>query len=169
MRRLYFLLPDVTTAKSIVTELMVNRIEWRRIHIIANSDVPLEGLPEASLLQSSDLIPALARGSAAGGITGALAGLTAIAFPPAGLTIAGGAVVALTLAGVGFGAWMGTMIGSSVPSSRLNDFQEAVEGGALLMMVDMPPDRVEEISQLIKLRYPLAVIEGTDPTIPPFP
>lgn len=169
MRRIYFLLPDADTARAIVDELLLKRIEWRHIHVVANDRVPLENLPEASIAQSSDLLPALARGTAAGGVTGALAGLAAIAFPPASLTIAGGAVVAFAIAGAGFGAWVGTMIGVSVPNTRLKHFEDAVDNGELLMMIDVHRDRVEEIEALVKQHHPNAHLEGTDPTIPAFP
>lgn len=169
MRRIYFLLPDVKTARTIVDELLLARIEWRHIHVIARHDIELEDLPEATLAQKSDLLPSLARGAAAGGVSGMLAGLVALAFPPAGLTIAGGAVVAMTLAGAGFGSWISTMIGVGVPNSRLKHFEKAVEDGELLMMVDVPKPRVDEIEQMVKQHHEKAIIEGTDPTIPAFP
>jgi hypothetical protein len=98
-----------------------------------------------------------------------LTGLVALAYPPAGLTIAGGVVVALTLAGAGFGAWTATMIGVDVPNTRLKRFEEAIERGELLMMIDVPKDRVEEIEEMIKLHHAEAEIRGTEPTIPAFP
>ncbi|MBE0593890.1 MAG: DUF1269 domain-containing protein [Gemmatimonadales bacterium] len=169
MRRVYFLLPDVKSAKAIVDELLLKRVEWRHIHVLASSTVPLEGLPEAHLAQRSDLLPALARGTAAGGVTGMLAGLVAMAFPPAGLTIAGGAVVAMTLAGAGFGAWMSTMVGVDLPNTRIEKYEAAIGKGELLMMVDVPRERVEEIEQLVRSHHPEADIGGADPTIPAFP
>jgi hypothetical protein len=169
MRRIYFLLPDEHSAQTIVNELLLMRVEWRHIHMIANHNVPLKDLPEATLAQRSDLLPALARGTAAGGLTGILAGLVALAFPPAGLTIAGGAVVAITLCGAGFGAWTATMIGVDVPNTRLRRFEQAIEKGELLMMIDVAKDRVEEIEEMIRLHHAEAEIQGTDPTIPAFP
>jgi hypothetical protein len=169
MRRIYFLLPDEHSAQTIVNELLLMRVEWRHIHMIANHDVPLKDLPEATLAQRSDLLPALARGTAAGGLTGILAGLVALAFPPAGLTIAGGAVVAITLCGAGFGAWTATMIGVDVPNTRLRRFEQAIEKGELLMMIDVAKDRVEEIEEMIRSHHAEAEIQGTDPTIPAFP
>jgi hypothetical protein len=169
MRRIYFLLPNVHSAQMIINELLLLRVEWRHIHVITNHNVPLQDLPEANLAQRSDLLPALARGAAMGGLTGALAALVALAFPPAGLTIAGGAVVAITLCGAGFGAWTATMIGVDVPNTRLKRFEQAIEKGELLMMVDVAKDRVEEIEDVIKLRHAEANIQGTDPTIPAFP
>jgi hypothetical protein len=169
MRRVYFLLPNARSARTIVDELLLKHVEWRHIHVLAGPGVPLEDLPEAHLAQSSDLLPALARGTAAGGVTGILAGLVAMAFPPAGLTIAGGAVIAMTLAGAGFGAWMAAMVGVDLPNSRLKKFEEAIEKGELLMMVDVPRDRVEEIEELVRSHHPEAEIGGADPTIPAFP
>ncbi|RDK03250.1 DUF1269 domain-containing protein [Paraburkholderia lacunae] len=169
MRRLYFLLPHAQSAKAIANELLLERIEWRHIHVIARHDVPLEHLPEATLTQRTDLLPALARGTAAGGCVGMLAGLVAMVFPPAGLTIAGGALVAITLCGAGFGAWVAPMIGVDVPNTRLKPFEEAIARGELLMLVDVPTDRVEEIEQLVKLHHAEADIKGADPTIPAFP
>ena len=169
MRRIYFLVPDVLCAKVIVDELLLKHVEWRHIHVIASDTTPLEDLPEATLVQRSDLLPALARGTAAGAITGMLAGLVAMAFPPAGLAIAGGAVVSLTVAGASFGAWAATLIGVNVPNTRLRQFEEAIAGGEVLMLIDVPRSRVDEIEQVIKQRHPEADIKGADPTIPAFP
>jgi len=169
MRRIYFLLPNVQSAKGIIDELLLKRIEWRHIHVLARPGVPLEDLPQATLAQRSDLLYALARGTAAGGVTGMLAGLVAMAFPPAGLTIAGGAVVCMTLASAGFGAWTATMIGVDVPNTFFSRVAAAIEKGELLMMVDVPKVRVEEIEEVIKSHHPEADVEGTDPTIPAFP
>ena len=59
MRRIYFLLPDVDSAQTIINELLLLRVEWRHIHVIANHNVPLKELPEATLAQRSDLLPAM--------------------------------------------------------------------------------------------------------------
>jgi len=91
MRRLYFLLPDIQSARAIVDELLLARIEERRIHIVAKDHHPLQqsNLPESNLLQNTDFIPAVEKGLAVGGGTGVLAGLVAMTFPPAGLILAG--------------------------------------------------------------------------------
>jgi hypothetical protein len=169
MRRLYFLVPSLDSAKKIVDELLLARVEERHIHVIAKEGTPLENLPEASFLQKTDFVPALERGLAVGGATGVLAGLVAITFPPAGLVLGGGALLSVALAGAGFGAWLSSMIGASVPNSRLKQFEDAIEQGEILFMVDVPKARVEEIDDMVKRHHPEAEIEGTEPTIPPFP
>ena len=54
MRRLYFLIPGVDSAKKIVDELLLARIEERHIHIAAADHHALTeaNLPEANLLLS---------------------------------------------------------------------------------------------------------------------
>lgn len=159
MHRLYFLSPNLESAKAVVNELLLARVPQKNIHVVANHAVTLEDLPEASVLENSDLIPALQKGAAIGGGTGLLAGLVAVAFPPAGLVLAGGAVLmATTLAGAGVGAWASSLIGISTPNSRLEEFEEAVARGELLLLVDVAADREQEVEALIAKTHPEATI-----------
>lgn len=171
MRRLYFLIPSVDSAKTIVDELLLARVEQRHMHIAAADHHALmeANLPEANLLQESDFVPAVERGLAIGGATGILAGIAAVALPGVGLALGGGAILGIGLAGAGVGAWLSSMIGISAPSTRLTEFEDAIKKGSLLMMVDVPKTRVEEITALIKQHHPEAEIEGTEPVIPAFP
>ena len=171
MRRLYFLIPTIDSAKDIVDELLLARIEQRHIHIAAADHHALveANLPEANLLQESDFVPAVERGLAIGGATGILAGVAAVALPGVGLALGGGAVLGIGLAGAGLGAWVSSMIGISAPSSRLSDFESAISEGSLLMMVDVPKKQVEEVTEMVKKHHPEANIEGTEPVIPAFP
>jgi len=171
MRRLYFLTPGIDSTKKIVDELLLARIEVRHIHIAAADHHALTeaNLPEANLLQESDFIPAVERGLAIGGATGVLAGIAAVAIPGIGLALGGGAILGIGLAGAGVGAWLSSMIGISAPSSRLKDFEDAIASGELLMMVDVPKGRVEEITELVRQHHPEAEVEGTEPVIPAFP
>jgi hypothetical protein len=169
MRRIYFLSPDIETTKRIVDDLLLARIEERHIHVVAKRGTELEDLPEANLLQKSDFVPAVERGLALGGSAGALAGLVAIALPPASTVLAGGVLLGSALAGAGVGAWAGSLIGVSTPSSRIKQFEEAIEAGHLLVLADVPKNRVAEIEARIKKHLPEVDIEGTEPIIPAFP
>ena len=169
MRRLYFLVPDIEHTRKIVDELLLARVDEKHIHVIAKEGTPLEDLPEARLAQKSDLVPAVEKGLALGGLTGIVAGLIAVTIPPAGIVLGGGAILASSLAGAGVGAWMSAMVGVSIPNSRLTAFEEAIMKGEILMMVDVAKVRVDEIDDLVKKHHPEAEIEGTEPTIPAFP
>lgn len=162
MRRIYFLIPATAIAKAIVDELLLSHVEARNIHIIAKAGTSLGDLPEATVFHKSDFYPALEQGLALGGATGLLAGLAAVALPT-GLVLGGGAVFAITLAGAGVGALMSTMVGISIDSRRIEEFQAAIQRGELLLMVDVPRDRVEEIEAIVIKHHPEAECEGADP------
>lgn len=129
----------------------------------------MSDLPEASLAQRRDVIPALQKGMAAGGVAGFTAGMLGMIYPPAGLAFGGGAVLGLTLGGVIFGAVTSTMIGVSVPSTRIKKFDKAIKKGDLLLMIDVPKERMDEIEELVHSHHPEARDEGADPNIPAFP
>lgn len=169
MRRLYFLVPDVTSGKNVVDKLLLERIEWKHIHVIAKRGTALEDLPEASFWQKSDILPAIERAVPMGGASGMLCGLVALALEPH-LVVAGGAVLlASSLTGVGVGAWLGGMIGLNVESTRLKQFEDAIDSGKLLVIADVPLTRVDEITEQIKMTVPGADPEGTEPHVPAFP
>ncbi|WP_375542483.1 DUF1269 domain-containing protein [Paraburkholderia sp. CNPSo 3272] len=138
------------------------------MHVMANESVSLDGLPQASLAQRSDLLASLARGAAAGCATGLLVALIALVWPPEDVRIAGGTVVILILSSAGFGAGVAAMIGVEVRNTRLKRFEEAILRGELLVMIDVPKERVEEIEQMIELHYAYAHGVGADKTIPLF-
>jgi len=168
-RRLYFLLPDIETARKVVEKLLLARVTEHDMYVVAREDAHTRDLPEAGVGQTSDLAASAERGVAAGGVTGVLAGLTAMAFPPAGIAIGGGIVAATGLAGAGFGAWMSSMIGIRHNNARIQEYEQAIADGQVLMMVDIPKDRIDEIEHTVKDNYPKAEIAGTDPHKPAFP
>ena len=169
MRRLYFLIPSVESAHQIVNELLLARIHSENIHVVAREGTKLGDLPEASFAQTSDLVPAMERGVALGGATGVLAGLVAVTFPPAGLVLGGGAMLGIALMGAGVGAWVSGMIGINVENRQIHEFEQAIANGELLMMVDVPKSRADEITEMVRRHHPEAEVEGTEPTIPAFP
>jgi hypothetical protein len=169
MRRLYFLVPDTQVGKKVVDELLLAHIEWKHIHVLAKRGTPLEELPEASFWQKSDIIPAMLRAVPVGGATGMLCGLVALALQPHLVVAGGGVLLATGLAGVGIGVYLGGMVGLNVGNTRLKTFEQAIERGELLVIADVPRDRVEEITERIKRAHPGAEPEGTEPRVPAFP
>jgi hypothetical protein len=164
VKRLYFLVPTVESAAQIVAELRQEGIEERHIHIVAKDHTPLEQahLPEASVLEESDFIHAVEKGLGVGGVTGVLAGIAAVTFPPAGLVLGGGAILATGLLGAGIGALASSIIGTSVPNPDLQRFERALEEGQLLMLVDVPKAWADSISALVKSHHPEAQITGIE-------
>ena len=169
MRRLYFLVPNLDSASRIVDELLLARVPESHIHIVAREGTALQDLPEASLLQKSDLIPAVQRGLAFGGVAGLIGGVLAVTFPPAGLVLGGGAILGTALAGAGIGAFASSLVGIGIPNSRLREFEQAIADGHILLLVDIATSKVEPIEGLIRSHHAEIEICHTEPRIPAFP
>jgi hypothetical protein len=168
-RRLYFVVPSVASARQIRDELLLARIEDGHIHVLAKDDVSLAGLHEASILQTTDFVHGAETGLAVGGGIGIVAGLVAVFFPPAGVDLQFVTILLTALIGAAFGAWVASMVASAIPNSRLKAFESAIAAGHLLLMVDAPAARVDEIRRLVAAHHPEATSSGVEPTIPAFP
>ena len=171
MRRLYFLVPNIGSAKKIVDELLLARVNEGHLHIIAHDETVLtrEHLPEATFMEKSDIVPATERGIAIGGATGLLVGCVGYLMQPGGFALGPAGFLGVTIAGALFGAWVSGMIGISIHNSHLRAFEPAIESGQLLLMIDVPTSRIDEISQLVKEHHPEIKTQGSEPTMPAFP
>jgi hypothetical protein len=168
-RRLYFVLPDVESARTMLNDMLLARIECRHIHFLSRRGTLPADLPEASVLQKTDIVHGAQLGLIIGAIVGAVAGGLLVMFPPEGVTLKLMAVLALAVGGALFGLWTSSMVASAVPNSRLRAFQADMEAGKVLMMVDVPMRRVQQICELVARRHPEALSGGFEPTIPAFP
>ena len=165
MRRLYFMLPNTASSKKVVVELRKAGIPERHLHVVASLAVPLEDLPEANLLQRSDLARGIERGIALGGTAGLLGGMLVVAFPPAGLVVGGAALLAaLTAGGAGFGALALGLISKDIHNKDLAAFERDIAHGRILLIVDVPKEDVEQWKQLIVEHHPEAQIGVATPT-----
>jgi len=168
-RRIYFLLPDLNNARTIHDELLLARIEERNMHVLARDDISLTGLPEASILEKSDLIHGLQLGFIVGGFKGIT--LAVIVFLT-GMIVPGWETVSMTgiiVGGAFLGAWTSSMVAINVQNTRLKEFMKDVNSGQILYMVDVPVNRIDEISNLVYSKHPEVANRGIEHTIPAFP
>ncbi len=168
-RRLYFLMPDSPSARRMMDDLLLARVEERHIHFLARRGTPMDGLHEANHLQKSDLVHGAQVGLAIGTVLGLVVGALLV-----NLLVTEERWQIVTVLGAGllgglFGGWVASMVGSSIPNSRLAQFTRAIEQGKLLVMADIPERRVAEIRENLRLRHPEAEDRGIDPHIPAFP
>ena len=169
-RRLYFVLPDVDTAQQVERDLLLAKIEDRHMHFLGKRGTDLKDLPEASLGQKTDLFHGMRVGLVAGGATGTCVGFILYQFPSLiGVSLDVGIVAILALVGAIFGAWVSSMIGSSTPNVRLREYEKTMEEGHILLMVDVPKERVDEVREIIRSHHPEVEDHGLDPDIPRFP
>ena len=167
MKRLCFLLPDVASAHGVVDDLRANGIGDADIYVVANDKTPLGDLPDAGAIEESDFYPQLTRGLAMGGAIGAIGGLIAIRL--AGIALGGGAVLLFGLVGAGLNGLLAASAGAAFPNSRLRQFEDAIEAGHVLVMVNVPADEVPKTEALIERRHPEVEIECIEPHTPVVP
>ena len=106
-----------------------------------------------------------------GAISGAIMGLVIYLLQDLiGIQLELGIILILFLGGGIYGSLIsGLFIGSSTPNVRLKRFQNSIEEGHILLMVDVAQDRVEEVRNIVHQHFPEADDYGEGHTIPAFP
>ena len=164
MRRLYFMLPTVDDAKDMLNEMLHAHIDIGKIQFLGKrGNLPPE-LPEASVFQKTDITRAVKIGLLSGGFIGMVCGGIPLLFPPDGLVFEPITVPLGALLGALIGMWTASMAGSAAPNTKLEVFQPEIEQGKVLMIVDVPQRRVEEISMRAR-KNPNTTLRGFEPAM----
>ena len=157
-RRLYFLLPDPEHTRTVVKELEASGMGTDAQHVIARPGTDLDGLPVASERQRRDFSARLETVLWDGNLAVffiALFALLVMAYLGLGwfwLLLPAAVMLATLTAGIVFT--------SRIPNVHLSEFQDAVRHGEILLMVDVPVWRVEDIETLVHRHHPEAVTGG---------
>ncbi len=167
MRRLCFLLPDIEHAHAVVDDLRDEGIKDADIYVVANEETKLRDLPGKGMIEGSDFYPQLERGLAIGGAIGAIGSM--IAMRVAGVVLGGGAILLFGLLGAGFSGLLASIAGAAFPNSRLAQFQDAIDAGHVLVIVDLPPNQIPIIEKRVKARHPDVEFDGLEPRAPLIP
>ena len=167
--RMYVTLPDLASARQLANDLLLARIEDRHMHFLARRGTDLGELHEASYLQKTDAVHGAFTGLVIGGVVGVHRG------PPAGVLPAGrrldpaGRRAVAALVGAALGVWIAGMMGLQVPNTQLKGFERDSQEGKILLMLDVPASRYEEIRSVIARTHPEAADRGNEPMVPAFP
>jgi hypothetical protein len=102
-------------------------------------------------------------------LAGAVLGYMIVNYPPEGTHPGLAAAVFATLVGAVLGLWMGSMAATAVPNSRLKAFDGDIGRGKVLMIVDVPYERVESIRDVVASRHPEVLLSGQETRYPAFP
>ncbi|WP_262489086.1 DUF1269 domain-containing protein [Halomonas sp. ANAO-440] len=159
MQRLYFLIPDKETTSVIVDELNSMGLTKDELHVVGKDWRPLEkeGVPVASLIQTSDVVNASKRGAIAGAVLGLILGLIAhfMLIDTNIVWITLGMIVFGTL----FGVWASTMVGVSVRDVKVGKYDKAIKRGAMLLIIDVPDEQEEVFKNTIKRHHSDVIID----------
>lgn len=168
-RRIYWLMPDLASARRAMHDLVQARVDVAHIHFAASEGTDMAGLHAANVWQTSDLVHAAKTGWAIGSACGMILGLIAgLAFPVMGDEPEWELAVVLGVMGGVVGAWSASMIGISIPSPGLQRFEGAMDRGWILLMVDPPRARAEQIETLLRTTHPEALFGGEAQQVPAY-
>jgi hypothetical protein len=162
--RLYYLLPDMESARRALDDLLLNRIEERYIRFISRAPLPPD-MPEANVLIKTDVIHGATSGLMVGAGLGVLLGSLLIFYFNVSQTV----ILPTTFIGALLGGWAASMAAAALPNSRLNAFYPEMDKGKLLLIIDVPARRVQQIEKMLAERHPEMEFNGEDPYIPAFP
>lgn len=168
-RRLYFMLPNVASAERTADDLLLARIEDRRMHFVARSGTHLGKLHEAGYSIRNDLLRGAEVGLISGGVLGLVIGIVLYAIQPVGIVLQPVVILAMGVLFAVLGAWFSSMVGVALPNSQLSQFEDEIEQGKVLLIIDVPRGRVDEIRSLIGRTHPEANSRGFEPAFPVFP
>ncbi|WP_024868751.1 hypothetical protein [Pseudoxanthomonas suwonensis] len=138
-RRIYST-PNLAAAQAALTAAHEAGIERDSLSLIARSDIEMEAVPDDLREAHTDMVPAALRGAAGGGAMGLVAGLAAVAIPPLGITLAGAGIMAAV--GALVGSWSSALMGATVPDPVRRRFEEEIESGRILLVVDAADDEL---------------------------
>jgi hypothetical protein len=168
-RRLYFMLPNVASAERVADDLLLARIQDRHMHFMAKPGTHLGKLHEAGYSIRNDLLRGAEVGLISGGLLGLVIGIVLYATQPVGIVLQPVVILAMALLFALLGAWSSSMIGIALPNSQLSQFEDEIDQGRILLIVDVPRDRVDEVRTLIGRTHPEANPRGFEPAFPVFP
>ena len=151
--RLYFLFPNVDSARATANDLLLARVEDRHMHFLAPRGTDLGELHEANFLYKTDLAHGAGVGLTVGGCCGLLLGVLVFLMPPEGVTLQLVTILITTVIAALVGAWIASLAGTSVPNSRLKIFQDDIAHGKILLIVDVPARRAEWLREMILKRH----------------
>ena len=139
------------------------------MHFLARRGTDLAELHEAGYLIKTDFVHGAGVGLGLGALGGALLGAALVFYPIEGTHPHPLAFFIAVLVGAVIGTWVASMVGASVPNSRLRQFQREIELGKVLLMVDVSLDAVDDIRAVVTARHPEAVAAGQVRPYPVFP
>ena len=162
MKRLFFAVPSLEIANTITHELVQIGLNKNDVHITGGvgNEIKRSKVPEATIVQTSDAIPAIKRGAIIGLVfSGILYGIFAFFLPP-DIKITPTAIAAMIFVSIVLGAWMSSLIGVSVKNRVIETHEESIREGYLIMMIDCPDEKEEKIVNLIAQHHPDVRVAG---------
>lgn len=150
MRRHFYLSDDLDDLERLENDLESQGIERPQIHILSNNDAGLEShhLHQVESLLRKDVVHS--------GTIGFLVGLVAAVIPLVVAYLIGVSetylwipVIFLSVILLGFCTWEGGLIGIHRPNHHFKKFEQALDSGRHLLIVDVKPSEEQRLQEII--------------------
>ncbi|MBD3895123.1 DUF1269 domain-containing protein [Halomonas sp. ML-15] len=158
MQRLYFLTPNADITSDIADELSQMGLTKDDLHVVGRNWKPLEreGVPVATVRETTDVMNAPKRGVPVGAGLGAVLGIIIhFVLGPSLIVI----VPAMAVFGGLFGLWTSTLVGVSVKDVKVSKYKQALNRGALMVIADVPNEKEETVKEMVRRHHPEVVID----------
>lgn len=146
-------------ASSAIEDLKRQGFRTEDISVIARNKRDVNAISEETGTKAPEgMASGAATGGLLGGVTGLLAGIGALAIPGIGPIIAAGPIAAtLTGAAVGAGAGglVGGLIGLGIPENEAESYNEYVNDGRILVMVEADTAQEAEVYRIFRDNHSL--------------
>lgn len=141
-------------ASSAIEDLKSQGFLTEDISVIARNKDDVEAISDETGTKAPEgMASGAATGGLLGGVTGLLAGIGALAIPGIGPIIAAGPIAA-TLAGAavgaGTGGLVGGLIGLGIPEDEAKSYDNYVDEGRILVMVDADASRANDVYSVFR-------------------
>ncbi|MBB3169414.1 hypothetical protein [Simiduia aestuariiviva] len=162
MQRLYYLADSIQAAEHLTEDLQNHGVTRDHVHLVAANDAELERhhMPTATPLDTTDLLPAGEGGLLVGASLGLIACVTLYL---TGWVSSSLAYVGLFIFCTGFGTWLGGFVGITRRHYKLEQFDEAIQQGHVLVMIDADAESSSAIERFMQ-HQPQAQLAGRGTT-----
>ena len=156
-RRLYFLFPDSEHVVDAVDELLQAGIPKKHLHTIAGKGIDITKLPIANELQKKDRAALIEWIVWQLNLAIFFIALIVMLTMPL-WTEQYWMLVPLSIMLVTF--LLGQRFTSKIPNVHLEEFRSAIKHGEILLMVDVPKSKVDNVEEIVHYHHPEAVVGG---------
>ncbi|AWV07107.1 DUF1269 domain-containing protein [Marilutibacter maris] len=134
---------DMRHANEVVALTRESGVPDRDISLVARADIELGEVPNERKEADTDFMPAALRGAGYGALAGIVIGLIGLMLVPLG----GLGIALMAAVGAVVGAWASALMGSALPDPIRRKFQDQIEAGRVLVVVDADEDTQKMLEQ----------------------
>lgn len=159
-----FILDDLKESDQIQSELEQVGIDENDIHFVSENSKDFAGhqVHEASIIEERDVLHSGMRWAVVGFLSGLLLALVIGLIQPYGWQPQLINTLLFCLLGMGFGGWMGGLVGMSHRNYRISQYEEQLQQGKALMLVYTDEAHAKPMREIMSNQHPTSEYLGAE-------